>query len=206
MTANNLSPVDIANFALSKLGAGRILSLSETSEKAIIMNLFYDHTRQVCLNTMNWQFARKRIALPALAETPAFEYSYQYALPSDFLRLFMVDMYYPDYNNSIIINQNPAPYCLESNRILTNIEAPLKIIYTADITDVTQFTPLFCEALSLKLALEACEQITQSNTKKDALYAQYEAILKRVAMADKTQLPPQQLPTGSFIDSRIRGM
>lgn len=202
MVANNVSEADIANFALTRLGAGRIFSLSDTSEQAIVMNLFYEHTRQACLS-YSWQFARRRASLAELTETPAFEYTHQYALPSDFLRLYQVDIYYPQYNNSLVVSSNSQAYTIENNKILTNIEAPLKIMYTADIVDTTQFSPMFCRYFSLVLAHDTCEQLTQSNTKKEAIAYEIKEVLKTAAMIDKTQLPPRQEPTGAFIDSRI---
>lgn len=204
MVAQSQTPVDIANFALNALGAGRIISLSDESEKAIILNLLYNHVRQKCLTSFNWQFARKRVKIAALADKPAFEYAYQYELPIDFLRLVQANITYTPYNDSLIVNSDAKLYTIENNKILTNLEPPLSLMYTADIEDTTFFTPLFVNYFYLELALEACESLTQSNTKKAALFAEKEAVLKRAAMADKTQLPPQQLMTGSFLDSRVR--
>lgn len=203
MVASIVSSVDIVNFALNRLGAGRIVSLNDTSEPAIVMNLIYEHTRQMCLSH-NWQFARKRASLAELSQKPAFEYEYQYALPNDFLRLFQVDIYYPQYNNALIVNTTKQMYVIENNKILTDIQAPLKIKYTADISDTTQFSPLFIRYLYLTLAHDACEQLTQSNTKKDSIAIEIQSVIKQAVMADRTQLPPQQDPTGAFLNSRVQ--
>lgn len=203
--AFSTSDIDIANFALTELGAGRILSLSDASEPAIVLNLIFNQTRQYCLNQYNWSFARKRAVLAELSQAPAYEFTHQYELPSDFLRLIQAGEINPPYHYSTIINYNTQAWVIEDNKILTNYEAPLKILYTADVSDSTKFSPLFVKFFSLNLALHACEQLTQSSTKKQIIESQIKAVLKMAAASDRMQNPPMQPETGSWNDARIFG-
>lgn len=203
MVATNSSAIDIANLALGRLGAGRIASFVDGTQPATIMNLYYEITRQQCLNAYAWQFAKKRASLPQLTEAPAFGFQYQYELPSDFLRLLQVGDYYPRYDYSLVVNKNTSEYQIEGNRILTNMQAPLNITYIADIQDTTKFTPLFAKYFYTTLAFEACEQITQSNTKADALFQEATLALKKAIMAEKVQMPPEQMPSGAVTDARL---
>ena len=97
--------------------------------------------------------------LPALADAPAWGYDYQYPLPDDYLALVQVNDIYVRSGSSV------ALWSVEAGAILTNIEAPLKVRYVKRVTNPGLFDSMFCEALACKLALEACETLTQSETK-----------------------------------------
>ncbi|NBP16416.1 hypothetical protein EBU95_18860 [bacterium] len=204
--ASSTSNIDIANFALTELGAGRILSLNDLSEPAIVLNLLFEHIRQYCLGHFNWTFARKRAVLAELSNIPAYEFTHQYELPSDFIRLIQAGEVNAPYHYSTIINYNTQAWVIEDNKILTNYEAPLKILYTADITDSSRFPPLFIKFFALNLALHACEQLTQSTTKKQMIEVQIKSVLKMASASDRMQNPPMQPETGSWNDARILGM
>ena len=86
--------VEIANRALTKLGAERILLLTDPSKEARVMNAMFDTVMDAELRRHRWKFALKRATLPALVATPEWGYAYAYQLPSDFLALVQVNEYY----------------------------------------------------------------------------------------------------------------
>ena len=62
--------VEIANRALTKLGAERILLLTDPSKEARVMNAMFDTVMDAELRRHRWKFALKRATLPALVATP----------------------------------------------------------------------------------------------------------------------------------------
>lgn len=81
------SVIQVANRALTKLGAARIISLGDDNKQARAVASCFDDLRDDELRAHRWQFAMKRIELAALSEVPTFGYKHQYALPPDFCAL-----------------------------------------------------------------------------------------------------------------------
>jgi len=190
------SKVEIANRALTKLGAERILLLSDPSKEARTLNSMFDTVFDAELRRYRWKFALKRDSLPALVAEPAWGYLYAYQLPADFLALVQV--------NDIYVRglKQKAPWSVESGTILTDYEAPLKIRYIRRISDITLADPLFVEVLACKLAMEACETLTQSTQKRQLAGEEYRFAVSEAVRMDAIENPPDELPWGSWFDSR----
>lgn len=62
----------------------------------------------------------------------------------------------------------------ESNYFISASSDPVIFRYVADVADVTQLDPLFCEALAARIAYSICEPLTQSNIKLQAIAAAYQ--------------------------------
>lgn len=197
------SDTQIANRALSKLGEERILGLNDATKGARELNSMYTMVRDAELRRYRWKFAIRRVSLPALVDAPEFGFAYQYPVPSDFLGLVQVNEFYLRSGT-----KDKGPWSLEQSTdgtqrvILTDINAPLVIRYQARIENPALFDPLFVEMFACKLAFEACEAITQSSTKKDAISKEYDFALKEAVRCDAVEGPPDELPWGSWLDSR----
>jgi hypothetical protein len=95
-----------------------------------------------------WNFATKRASLPALATAPTWGFKKAYQLPSDYLRM-------------IELEDDTVTWKVEGKTIVCDQSAPLNILYIAQITDVVQFTSLFEETLTERLAAELAVPITK---------------------------------------------
>lgn len=192
------SKVSIANRALVKLGAEPILLLEDDSKRARTIKSMFDEVRRAEIRRHRWKFAIKREELVALAEAPKFGYRYQFPLPNDYLSLVQVGEFY-------LRSRMQAPWSVEGGRILTNMEAPLRIRYQADVDNPGLFDPLFVEVLACKLAMEACEAINQSSTKYQACAEAYQFAVTEATRQDAIENPPNELPQGSWLDARGYG-
>lgn len=154
--------VDCCNSALQRVGATTIMSLSDNSPEARACSVAYDSNRRDELRKHPWTFAITRAQLAPDATAPAFDYKYQFTMPSDCLRIL-----------------RPADYDLdwvvEGRKILTNNDTVLNVRYIVDVTDPTQWDPNFYNVVAGALAVDICERLTQSNTKKQMLVQQYES-------------------------------
>jgi hypothetical protein len=183
------SKTAIANRALSKLGETRVSNVDiDNTKPAKVIRFMYDIVRDAMLAAYPWNFAIKRVQIAADASAPAWGYSKQYTLPVDFLSL-------------LEIKGNPE-YRIESGKILTNEGAPIYIRYIAQITDTGLFDALFVEAFATRMAYEGCEEITQSNTKKDLLARDLQGILKEAYANNAIQGQPQALEADTWLLSR----
>jgi hypothetical protein len=92
---------------------------------------------------------------------------------------------------------------VEGRKILTNDEAPLNIRYIARITDSTQYDALFIEALACKMAIEMCEELTQSNTKRELAYKEYINTMRDARRMNAFENNPAEQQTDGWVTSRI---
>jgi hypothetical protein len=153
------SEVEICNRALQKLGAHRIVSLTENSVNARACNVAYVPCRDALLRSHPWSFAISTASLAADATPPDFGPANAFQLPSDFIRLLS------DYAEWVL---NSDDHIIQGQKIFSNDDDPLEIRYVSRVTDPNLMDPLFRECLSAKLALELCEELTQSNAKKES--------------------------------------
>lgn len=197
------SVIQVANRALTKLGSGRITSLSDDVKAARSINSCFEDIRDDELRANRWQFAMKRVSLAALASSPEFGFTYQYALPADFLRLDMINDEYPAAVMDNYIGAETQEYMVEGNLILTDIEAPLKLRYISRIDDPNQWDVNFREMVASRIAMEICEDLTQSDTKKQSAARDYDRAKKVAIRIGAIEKPPATPPDNTWIISRI---
>lgn len=119
---------------------------------------------------------------PEVAEiAPDFEWSHQYHLPNDFLRL--KDIYEDDGT------ERPGNrWVIEGKRILTNYDT-CNIKYIKKVTDPDDFKPLFTEVLILRTALKLVPPL--AGTKTNPLKADIKEDL-RVALTSARLVAAQE--------------
>jgi hypothetical protein len=201
-----LADVDIANRALLAVGASRISSLQDDSEAALSIAGYLDGWRTNFISASgncNWSWAKGRAELPALAEAPAWGFKYAYQVPSDFLTLISLGQYGPYPNISNVRGRDDGEWSIEGERILCSYAPPLKIRYLRDVPDYSIWGSNCVEAFCLYIASQICERLTQSNSKKQLIMADYQQALIAAAMDDSKQNPPQDIPDNSWITSRF---
>lgn len=187
------SSTDIANRALQKLGASIITSLTEASVNARACNLVYDKVRRSELRRHTWNFSVKRENLAASNVPPLFGPKFYYPLPTDFLRLLAPD---PQ------MNREELDWTIEGRNIVTSQEAPLQIRYVSDVTDVNTFDDLFRESMASRMALEMCEQLTQSNEKKQYAKVDYTDAINEATKVNAIEKPSVLPPDDTWITVR----
>lgn len=188
------SEVEICNRALQKLGAKRITMLTQDAVNARACNVAYEVVRDRALRSHFWNFAIKRATLAADNVPPDWGRSNSYPLPADFIKLAPV---YPERGT------NTQDWVIEGRRILTNDKAPLQIRYVYRVTDPNEMDSLFREFLATELAFEICEEITQSNQKKESLRDDRKYIIAEARKANAFENIPVEAPDDDFITCRF---
>lgn len=181
-----VSEVSIANRALQKLGASRISSLDQDTPNARSMKAAYDAVRDAELRRYTWSFAIKRASVAADGDGPEWGDWNRYSLPNDFLRLIR-----DDESGSFV------DWKIEGLYILSGDASPLEFRYIARIEDPNYYDSLFVEALAGRLAMETCEEITQSSGKGEKAKADYKddiAEAKRIGAIEKEAQPFMEDP------------
>jgi len=197
------SEVSICNRALFKLGAESIQALNDNTNRARVMNMFYQKVRDAELRRRRWRFSIKRDSLAALATAPISDFQYQYQVPNDFLRLLEGGDIVQLADLSDFRTSSNQLYSLEGRAILTNLGSPLKIRYVARIDDPNTFDTAFAEALASRLAYEGCEKITQSDSKRQLAMADYKTAISEAIKANALELSSESIGDDSWVLARL---
>ena len=186
------STVEMCNSALNMLGASNIISLTEDSKNARLLNQRYVSVRDAVFRSHNWNCLIKRVQLAADTDTPAFEYTYQYTLPSDCIRVIRTK-----YSNEV----NSDIHKIEGRKLLTD-ESEIYIMYLARITDVNEYDSLLQEAIAARLAAELAYAITQSSSVTQLMQKTYEDKIREARFLDATEGTADKLEANEFITAR----
>lgn len=197
------SNIDIANRALTKIGANRIISLGDDNKEGREVNSMFSIVRDAELRAHSWRFSIKRAQLAALSTAPEFGYAYQYRPPADCLKILEVGDFYPGADLSDYVGSDNSEYAYENGVILTDYTAPLKLRYVARIEDPSLFDSLFVEAFACRLAMELAEPITQSSTKRQLAQSEYDMAVKAAVQASSIEKPPTKVADDTFILARL---
>ena len=187
--------VSICSNALRRLGDDPITSLTDDTERARLCNAFYVPARDLVLRSHPWNFAVTRATLAQLSDTPAYEYSYQYALPNDPYCLRVLEMQYKDYIFKI------EHYASQGRVLLTN-ESTAKILYIARITDTAQFDSMFVDVLTAKLAVDLAYPVTNSVKLQEQMQRLFQQKLSEARSVDGQEGFIDDLVSDTFTDFR----
>lgn len=157
----SLTKVNIANMALRMMGAGRIESLTENAPEAQAITDVYDMCRRELLRLLPWRFATKYVELANTGTTPTLQWSQEYQLPSDVIKVISLNNPQANY-----------PFEIQGDKLLCD-DSTAKIKYIQDIEDVAQFDDNFAQALAALIASRTATTITGSRTKQNDMYAMY---------------------------------
>lgn len=168
--------VDIANQALSLIGADSITSFEENTSTARRMKTVYDTSRKALLRLHPFQCSTKRIQLNPISKQPEFGYTYQFQLPNDLIR---------------IINTNTEDYAVETDKLLSNSNQ-LNLVYVFDNKNEETYDSLFIESLVLYLAYKLSKAVTGSQGTSDSYYMQCQELLRQAKATQAQEVPSQQ--------------
>ena len=183
------SVVQIVNNALIKIGANAIISLTEDSEAARAANVMYEQVRDATIRDHIWNFAVTRVELAQSVDAPAFEFAFQYQIPSDCLRVLQME------------SANMV-YKIEGRKLLTD-EGTAKIMYLGRVTDVNEYDSMFVEALSARLAAELAITLAESNSLYQNMMEMYRLKVADARSADAQESGYSEVIADTWLDSRI---
>jgi hypothetical protein len=183
--------VSICSNALLMLGAQTISAIDEDTPRAIIASNLYDDTRNAVLRSHPWNCAVKRVVLAADSEAPAFDYSAQFTLPGDFLRVLSVGEETEDID-----------YKVESGKILAS-GTSLALRYIWKNTTESTWDAMLVKAMELQMSAAMAYAITMSAAKEQLQLEKLERFMKQCRAVDGQDDPPQQLGDERLLNARF---
>ena len=190
------SIVDIANNALNILGASTISSLTEDTKNARICNQRFENVRNRVFRSHPWNCLIKRVQLAQNSTAPVIEYTYAYALPSDFLRVLKI------HNGTTDSVASDMPYKVEGKNIITD-EATVYLVYVSKDTDPNNYDSYLYEVLAYQLAADMAYGITNNATLAKNLLVDADEKLRESRFVDAVENSTDTVEANEFTDARL---
>lgn len=182
------------NMALYRTGvSSTIASLDEGSKESRICKTFFAPIRDVVLEDVDWNFARKRQALALQAVTAPTNWLYSYALPDDCIAVRSIVV--PGVR--ISSSAGRIPYEIQGRSILTDQE-DLEIIYTYRCTDMSIWPPQAVSALAWALVPELAMGLVIKTDAAQQGRAAYNQVVSE-AVASSLQQGSDNEPESDFV-------
>jgi hypothetical protein len=154
-----MTEVQIANMALTMLGADTITAFTDSTEQARAMTAVYSYIRTDMLAEYPWSWAIKRAKLTAEKDIhgdyvePSYGYSYQFVLPTGYVRMLEIS------TGSVVMTN----YRIEGSKILCDY-TEIYVKYIATVADDAITDLQFCNAFIARLAAELAYKLTSNGT------------------------------------------
>lgn len=186
------SKVEVANAALTLLGADTVTALDQANDQARTINARFDAVRDSVLRAHPWNFALRRALLPAETAAPAWGFARQYRLPTD-----------PYCLRVLRLEDTSATWKVEGRKLLTDGAAPLRISYIARIADTMEWDALFAEAFAARLAAAIGKRLSSSARLQKDAWDLYAALIREARSIDAQEGTPEELGDGEFLEARL---
>lgn len=185
------SDVTVCNSALLKVGADPISSLEDNTRESNICAAQYPILRDEVMRGAPWRFALQQIVLSIASGTPpAFAYTTAYDIPSNVLRVWIV---------------NTQNWTQVGNQIFCDKPDGINCLCIVQNTDPTSWDAQFAEALSWRLAMEIALALVQSVPLKKEMETGYEKSMAQARSTNAVEGTPERLIADFWSKSRKYG-
>lgn len=185
--------VSICSNALLLLGAQAITSFTDGTDRAALASNLFESTRDSLLRSHPWNCCITRVALAPDATTDQVDWTYQFSMPGDCLRVMSV--------GEAGLEDD---YLVEGRKILCD-QNPLYLRYVARNTDTASWDALLVRACELSMAAAMAYPITQSASVRDSMRQELAMHMRLARSVDGQEDPPQTLGDSYLIASRYSG-
>lgn len=185
------SPVSICSNALLMLGATTINDFGEDSDAARLASNLYAQVRDAVLRSHPWNCAVKRVALAPDVLAPAFDYTYQFSQPADWLRTLQVGQYGQE-----------ADFRTEGLKFLCD-DNPFYLRYIFRNDQESSWDAMLIHATSLMLKAAFAYPITKSASLATSSMQDAINYLKTCRAVDGQDDPPETLGDFPLLAARM---
>jgi hypothetical protein len=200
------SKLSIYNGALRKLGEASLSALTDEGPARRALDDAYDEIVAECLEAGLWNFAMRFAEFTATSSSGSnFGYAYIFDKPDDWVRTASIT--YDEYGRVPVLD-----YDDRGSWWLCDAETIYVKYVSNDVSwgmDLGKWPPHYSSYVQYALAMEVCERITSSSSKKeelrrDLVKARLEASNRDAMNEATTKFPPPGRWTGSRFSGRGR--
>ena len=190
-----MSKIEVINRALLKLGEAPVSSLNSVAYSASY-DAVYEDMKKLLLSSYPWRFAVGIKELALVDEL--YNGKFMYKLPVDCLLILNVlgtsDVC--DINHAEFISEK---YEISGDCIITDVKTGIKLEYVKQIDDVGYFTPLFREALAVKIASELAMRVKHSLQLKQMFDNEFLITIKQAEQNNEIMKDTEKLADNSWV-------
>lgn len=194
------SQLEIANWAMTLIGEGRLSSISDPTGNAELVSAGWAMVRDNLLSAPSaWSFAIQRAALAADTDAPAWGFSAQYTIAGDVVRVLQVSETYPGLDLSDNYQSDGRLFVREADKILTDLGAPLYVKWIVNSVDVGLWHASFAKLMACDLAEFVNPRATESDSIAKRIALQRQQAWLQAAIANAIEQPSEPPADGSFM-------
>jgi len=195
----------ICSNALLLIGSQTINDLNEATDRARTAANLYPFVKERVLREHSWNCAKRRVVLAPMAQAPAFDWKYQFALPGDWVRNIQIGYDQDGQNGSSqwawawIAGEH---YIMEGRRILAQFDT-LPLVYISNLTDESLFDTTLTYTMTVAMAAAMAYPITKSSSVQQTMEQLLADTLRKARNYDGQDDPPQTLGDSPLYQSRF---
>jgi hypothetical protein len=183
--------VSICSTALLLLGAQSINSLDDTTDRARIVATVYPFIRDKVLRSFPWNCCIKRVILSPDTEAPAFDWNFQFTLPSDFVKPLQVGLTWQE-----------DEFKIEGRKLLSD-ENPCYLRYVFLNTNAGSWDAGLVAVVTAELVAALAYPITQSASLADTKTKEAMVVTRQARAVDGQDDTPEQLGDERLLSARF---
>jgi hypothetical protein len=183
--------VSVCSNALLMLGAQPINDLAEDSDRARLAANLYPSVRDFVLRRHPWNCAVKRVSLAPDLATPAFDWAFQFTLPSDYMRTLSVGE-----------SGAEAPFKIESGKLLCD-DNPCLLRYIWRNENPGTWDDMLVWGMTVSMKAVMAYPITQSTSLAQVIDDALKDVLKQARAVDGQDDTPETMGDSPLLNSRF---
>lgn len=183
--------VSICSNALLMLGAQTINSLADNTDRARLASNLYPTVRDAVLRSFPWNCCITRVALSPDVTPPAFDWSYQFTLPGDFIKAMSVGE-----------SGAEVDFAIEGRKLLSD-DNPCYLRYIQRNTNSGSWDDGLVLVVTYAMAAAMAYPITQSATLQQTMEQKAALIMRQARSVDAQDDTPQMIGDERLLASRF---
>lgn len=191
-----ISRTEIANKALTLVGANPIVNLDDDTQNARVLNRVYEISLKSILSETAWGFATRRKLLSQVTDDLEWYdtgVTYVYQRPTECIRIFRSSV-------------KKAVWSVEGDFVISDTQG-LGVAYVYFHNEPSKYTSSFVEAFVDKLCSDICFMILNSKTMAESFLKKYEQVSLSKALAENSQIGiPQLMQDDAWVNAKITGV
>lgn len=187
------TPVSICSNALLMLGDHPIASFTDNTDRARLASNLWEPVRDFVLRSHPWNCAIKREALSPDVAAPAFDWAYQYTLPSDYLKAL-----------SIGEREGEGEFRIEGRKLLCD-DNPCLLRYVFKNENAGTYDTMLVWALTSCMRAVFAYPISQSGSLEELLTNTLRPLLRQAKAVDGHEDTPERLGDNPIVAARFGG-
>lgn len=187
------TPVTICSNALLMLGDNPIADFNEDNDRARLASNLWPLARDSVLRRHPWNCATKRVLLAPLSTPPAFEFAYQFQMPSDWMRTLSIG------------EEVERPRYRIEGRVILMDESSCKLRYIWRNENPASWDSMLIQCMTMVMRGLFAYPIAQSASLEQAIEGQVSRALREARAVDGQEDDAEALDDSPLLAARFIG-